>query len=181
MKKLLFAALLSLAGVGLGTGQASAWLRCHHCCAGTATICCKPYNAFSPGIFGSITADGCCPITFSNHGPACPPPGFGPPMPPPWWGGPGCCGPSVGCADGSCGHGGGAAVMAPPAHGTPTTLPAAGGAPTFQAPPPGPLPTGAPPGAQMLGAPGVQPAGYGPMPWMQPPAYPPYWANPNGR
>jgi len=58
MKKLLFAALLSLAGVGLSTGQASAWwFHCHHCCAGTAALCIKPYNAFSPSVFGSVTAD----------------------------------------------------------------------------------------------------------------------------
>src|SRR5262245_5102812 len=100
MKKLVFVALLSLVGVGLSANQASAWLFCHHCCRSCASICVKPYNAFSPSIFGSVCADGCFPLTCNNHGP------YGPP--PPWYGAP-CCaapgmcgGPMMGCADGGC-------------------------------------------------------------------------------
>jgi hypothetical protein len=175
MKKLLFAALLSLAGVGLSTGQASAWLlHCHKCCKGSATVCVKPYNAFSPSVFGSITADGCFPLSFANHGPAGPPPWFG--GPPPWFGGagPGCAMDGAGAAHGT------AATMSPPARGTPTMLPGGGGVPTFQAPSPSKVPAGAPAGAQ-VGMPGVQAAGYAPPPWMQPPTAPGYWGNPTGR
>ena len=61
MKKLLALATLSLAVLGLSNSMASAWWFnpcCHKCCA---TICCKPYNAFSP----------CCPVTVRSHG-CCP-------------------------------------------------------------------------------------------------------------
>jgi hypothetical protein len=157
MKKLLFAALLSLAGVGLSTGQASAWLFHHHCCKNCASICVKPYNAFSPSVFGSICADGCFPIS-ASHGPAAPP----------WAGGPACCGP----VDGGCGTA--PATTSPPAKGTPTMLPGGSGGAAFQVPTPSMIPAGA-----QVGMPGVQPTGYGPLPWMQPP--PAYWANPNGQ
>jgi hypothetical protein len=124
MKKLLFAAVLSLAGLGLSTGQASAWLlHCHHCCAGSATICCRPYNAFSPSIFGSITADGCCPISFGNHGPAY---------------GAGCYAGAPGCDGGGCGAPTIGAVMegtpvpvGAPVPGTPVAIPGTGAVPTF--------------------------------------------------
>jgi hypothetical protein len=165
MRKLLFAAVLSLAGVGLGAGQASAWsLHCHHCCKNCASICVRPYNAFSPSIFGSLCVDGCFPLSCANHG-ACGPQGCGQP---PWYGG------GFGCAGDGCGapgYGAAAALINPPARGTPTVLP--GGVPTFQ----GPSPVQVPAGAQ-LGVPGVQPTVYGPAPWMQPPGY---GANPAGR
>jgi hypothetical protein len=182
MKKLLFAAILSLAGVGLGTGQAKAWLFCHHCCHGSATICVRPYNAFTPSVFGCITADGCFPLCGSQ----CPPP-----PPPPWmFGGPmggGCCGPSLGCAmDGGTSH-----VVAPgaPVTTSPTVLPQ-GAVPTLQGPAPAQMPVG-PAGAQAYPT-GIQAAGYrtyvptgmyqgyAPLPWMQPPSYPAAWS-PNGR
>jgi hypothetical protein len=176
MKKMLFALLLSLAGVGLSTGQASAWLLCHHCCNSCATICVRPYNAFTPSAFGTICADGCCPLQFGH--------GY-PPPPPPWaFGGP-CCGPSMGCAmDGSCGSCTAGAPQGGPAAGTPTSLPQ-GTLPAFQGPVPAQAPaaptTGSvgypmPMGVQAAGyrAPGYYP-GYAPMPWMQQPTYPAYW------
>lgn len=209
MKKLLFAALLSLAGVGLGTGQASAWLFCHHCCSGSATLCVKPYNAFSPSCFGTIACDGCFPVNFGHHGPYPPGgPGGGPGCCPPAWGPPS-CGPSLGCAmdGGGCGpllpglapHGplmggapaAGAPVMLPSAAGIPNfQAPPGAGTPTFQTPPPAPMPTGPTTGAQAWPYPvqaagyrGPTPAGYypgyAPLPWMQPTNYPAYWGAPN--
>jgi hypothetical protein len=191
MRKLLFAALLSLAGVGLSTGQASAWLFCHHCCSGSATLCVKPYNAFSPSCFGTIACDGCFPVSFGNHGPY-----------PPWayGGGPGCCPPawdaccpSLGCAMDGAGCGSCLPGAAPPGPttGAPTTLPPAS-VPAFQAPPPSPMPNGPTTGARAWPYP-VQSAGYrgpsayypgyAPLPWMQPMNYPASWngANPIGR
>jgi hypothetical protein len=72
MRKLLFAAILSLAGVGLTAERASAWFfldwfHCHNCCKG-ATLCIKPYNAFTPSVFGSIVADGCFPVALNQGG-----------------------------------------------------------------------------------------------------------------
>ncbi len=188
MKKLLFAVVLSLAGVGLSTGQANAWL-CHKCCKSCATICVRPYNAFSPSAFGSICADGCCPLQFGRCCPPPPPCAYGQQGP--------CCGPSLGCAmDGACGCGApgdahaalmngpaaGAPAMAP--QGAPVMLPA-GAAPGFQAPaqmPPNPATSavGYPMGVQAAGyrAPAGYYPGYAPMPWMQPAAYPTYWNTP---
>jgi hypothetical protein len=177
MKKMLFVVLVSLAGVGLTTERASAWLLCHHCCKSCATICVRPYNAFSPSAFGTICADGCCPLQF---GQCAPPPGMG--GPPPW----ACGGPDCGM-DGSCGScAAGAPVGAPTmvtAPGNPTMLPPGGTVPTFQAPTPAPMPPG--PTTGHVGYPtGLQTAGYrpgyyAPMPWMQPPMYPAYWNMPN--
>src|SRR5262249_16474778 len=67
MNRLLAAALLSLAALGLATDQASAFFRCcrWHCCNKCcATFCCRPYNAFTPCCFGSLCCDGCCPFAF---------------------------------------------------------------------------------------------------------------------
>ncbi len=181
MKKLLLAALLSLAGVGLSTGKASAWLfHCRHCCAGSATICVKPYNAFSPSVFGSITADGCFPMAVVNHGPACGAPGCGMP---PYFGPMGCGMEGACCGGGFAGPVGPTGPVGPggPPQGVPTMLPPGAGVPNFQAPPPTPMPVGTPVGAQPWGSPlqaaGYYP-GYAPMPWMQPQGYPGYWYNP---
>src|SRR5262249_48883912 len=69
MRKLLFLASLSLATVTVTATEAPAWfLSCCHCrnkCC--TTICCKPYNAFSPVCCGNITTD-CCPINFGGYG-----------------------------------------------------------------------------------------------------------------
>jgi hypothetical protein len=74
MKKLLTLALFSLAGLGWSTGQAPAWFCCHKCCNKcSTTLCCHPYNAFSPVCWGNITCCGCCPLQFG-----CCPPGLGP-------------------------------------------------------------------------------------------------------
>jgi len=139
MKKLLFAALLSLAGVGLGNGQAKAWWPFHHhCCAGSASICVRPYNAFSPSVFGTVTADGCFPLSFGNHGTIPPPPPWL--GQPPWMNGGAGCGMDGAACGGTCltGPGGGAMLTAPVA-GTPVMLP--GSPATFQAPAPAPLPS----------------------------------------
>jgi hypothetical protein len=225
MKKLLFVALLSLAGVGLTSGQASAWLFCHHCCSGSATLCIKPYNAFSPSCFGTIACDGCFPVNFGNHGPCGP---YGPcgaggcgaggPACGGGWCGPSCgpaCGPAMGAVmDGSCGSCGAGLAGAPnfqlppgaQLSGPPTTLPPVQSqpvqtqtGPTFQAPPPSPMPSG--PSAPNAGAMArpyypVQatgyygypqqyaPQGYNPyaaMPWTQPMNYPGYWNMQGGR
>jgi hypothetical protein len=169
MRKLLLVALLSLAGVGLGTQKASAWGLCskcfHHCCCSTQ-ICCRAYNAFSPSVFGTIYADGCCPISFGNGGPG------GPGCGGPGCGGPGFCGGGPCGPDGGCGH----AAMMPPGRGPAVMLPAGNGAP-FQAPAPAPVSTGQPTGALMYPT-GLQAAGYGPM---MAPQYPAYWGNQNGR
>jgi len=180
MKKLLLAALLSLAGVGLSAGESFAWpLHCfRRCCAGSATICVKPYNAFSPSVFGSITADGCFPMAIANHGPCYPPPAFGPP---PGFGPMGCGMDGAGCGACFAGAGPGGPGMAGPPPGAPMMMPPGAGVPNFQAPPPTPMPPGNPAGAQAWASPlqaaGYYP-GYAPMPWMQPQGYPGYWYNP---
>jgi hypothetical protein len=134
MRKLLFAAVVSLAGVALTTGQASAWFGCKRCCTGSATLCIRQYNAFSPSCFGSIACDGCFPVGFSQGAPW----GGGGPI---WGGHGGSCGP-----DGSC--------AGPPVYGAPIyagTLPpgATAGAPIYA----GTLPPGAIAGAPI--APGA--------------------------
>jgi hypothetical protein len=186
MKKLLFAALLSLAGVGLSTERASAWLFCHHCCHGSTTICCKPYNAFTPSVFGSITADGCCPISFGGCGAG------GMPPPPPWMCGPPpwACGPSCdgGCSGPEKEKEKKSTTMTGPAVGTPMMLPGVA-APQYQVP--APMPAGSvapatapgyPTGIQGAAYRSVVPTGYAPLPMMQPNAYPSYWnTTPNGR
>lgn len=152
MKKLLTLALLSLGLLALNSGQASAiffFHRCHKCCA---TICCKPYNAFTPTCTGTLFCNGCCPIGFGG-------PGHGP--------GPGAdWGP--GCTDGGYVTHGAPAVPVAPANPAP-----AGGGPDFKPPTPNPLPSGSSgyhPG--MMSAPihhaayhpgyyGYGPAGYG--------------------
>jgi hypothetical protein len=165
MKKLVCVAILSLAGVGLSTGEASAWFFCHHCC-GKAVICVRPYNAFSPSVFGTLCADGCYPFSCPGAGGCMPPP---PPWmcgAPPWMGG-GCCGPMDGGSPGGS--------PAPPAAKTATApvmlLPGAV-TPTMQPPPPAPMPVGATSGAQAYPT-GIQATGYrAPLPWVALPAYP---------
>jgi hypothetical protein len=67
MKKTLTAALMSAVVLGLSASAATAgWLKrkcCGHKCA---TFCVKPYNAFSPVAYGSLTFDG---ITPRPYGP----------------------------------------------------------------------------------------------------------------
>ena len=201
MKKLMFAALLSLAGVGLNADQAKVWLFCHHCCRSCATICVKPYNAFSPSVFGSICADGCCPVQFGNHGPCGPPPPWygAPCCAAPGCGGPGCAG-MPGCGDGGCMAGplmppmmmaqpGGLPNLQAPPGAAPQMLPP-GGYPNYQPPNPSPLPNGpaAPTTGGLYYPSGVQTAayyGYAPTNYYPGYAqsYPSYWnmGNPNGR
>jgi hypothetical protein len=181
MRKLLFAAALSLAGVGLTTGQASAWLfhHCHRCCVGSATLCITPYNAFSPTCFGTVTCNGCTPLVG----------GCGPAPNSPWgWGccapcggGPACCG-TDGCA--SCGAAGYAQM--PSVDGSLPNPYAALGLPGYQmrapvagAPGLAPqAPAGAAPPVQATGWGAMYQPGYnggGPMMPIAPPNYVGYW------
>jgi hypothetical protein len=189
MRKLLITAVLSLAGVGLTTGQASAWIfrNCCHkkCCT---SLCIRAYNAFSPTCFGTMYCDGCFPYAgVSGQGA------------PPWatypgaWQG-GFCGPAGCMMDGSfagpidAGQPDASGQAGLPANLPPTTdAPAAAPAPVQNT-----VPTMAPAGTptsqmwvhplQMAGyrgmAPGYYP-GYGVPavnPMMQ--GYPGYWAVP---
>src|SRR5260370_30639585 len=71
--------LLSLGAFAASVQPVRAFLCWRHCCCKYSTyICCRPYNAFTPTCYGSITCNGCCPMQFSNGGPFCPPP-----LPPP--------------------------------------------------------------------------------------------------
>jgi len=92
MKKLIAVAFLSVAGLAVVAGRAPAWFCCHHCANKCCTtICCQPYNAFTPICCGNINCMGCCPMSCGGCG-AAP------------------CGPYSGgpfCAEGSCGLGGG--------------------------------------------------------------------------
>src|SRR5439155_10796780 len=94
MKKLFTTALLSLAGLAVTTSQASAFFNCcgWRCCNKySAKICVRPYNAFTPTCFGTITGIGCNPMNFGG----------------PTWNGP-ACGPSCGpvcCSSGGCDSG----------------------------------------------------------------------------
>jgi|SRR5215813_11609411 len=159
MKRFLLAAILSVGAVAITSGQASARLlkcRCYNKCC---TVCCKPYNAFSPSCCGWINFDGCCPQFGCNQGP--PQGGF-----------------DQYCGDGGCGDGGCVAGNLPGGFGGPEYVPSQGGpagppqngqlpAPgtqPFQAPTPMPLPPGS--GARsspvMFGPP-VQPIRYPPV------------------
>src|SRR5262245_56186770 len=90
MKKLYAVAYLSLATLGLASSDAFAagCCRCKckkHCCY-SYSICCRPYNAFSPICCGNMCCDGCC----GQCQPSC-----------------GCnltlgCGCAAGCAGGDC-------------------------------------------------------------------------------
>jgi hypothetical protein len=122
MKKLLTVAVLSLGLLAMAGGRASAGFLFHKCCGHCTTICCKPYNAFSPTCSGTICCDGCCPINF-NNAPA--------PAPAPCYPD---CGPV--CADGAC-----SAPLLPsgpaPTHVPPASAPAGGGG-ELKAPTPAP-------------------------------------------
>lgn len=169
MKKLLFAAVLSLAGVGLTSGQASAGIfhclfgRCHKCSDCETTLCVKAYNAFSPTCFGTLWCNGCAPISgpgfgYANHGPL---------------------------VDGAC-YGpdclGGlpyaAAPMMPAVPGVPQSAIAAQAptGPVFQAPVPSPLPTNVNTRSQAWPYPAPQANPYGapqanPYGWYQQPPF----------
>lgn len=186
--------LLSVATLGVSTPQASAFLfhilhhrKCGRC---AMTICCHPYNAFTPACFGHITCDGCCPIQ-SCPPQNCLPPACLAPLGPTHCGDP--------CAPGQpyvnwAPHG----IAGLPLHQAlqPNGQQAApvtngnGSTPNFVPPPPTP----ANPGSPMPNGPvsynpyGVQQTGYYPMPayypaynypynwgYYQAPAVPNYW------
>jgi hypothetical protein len=91
MKQLITAGLLSvavLATVG-GTADAGLFRCCRHCSKYSTYICVRPYNAFSPVCFGSVTGIGCMP--FFGGGPGFGWPGAAPFMPSVFSHGPECC------------------------------------------------------------------------------------------
>lgn len=76
MKKIYAAAFLSLAVLGGSSGQAKAVGFCPscRCCCYKYSVCCKPYNAFSPICYGKLYCDGCCPAPpppCAPQGPCC--------------------------------------------------------------------------------------------------------------
>jgi hypothetical protein len=127
MKKIYAAAFLSLAVLGGSSGQAQAWGLCGscRCCCYKYSVCCKPYNAFSPICYGKLYCDGCCPAP----PPACP----GAQGPHCMAGGCGCDAGTLGSLPPSAMHQGGPAFNgAPLPNGTAP-------APTYTAPPPTPV------------------------------------------
>jgi len=135
MKKFIALAVLSVAGLGMSVGQASAWWFYHYCCNKCCTtICLQPYNAFSPVCCGNLACNGCCPMNITQ---GCGAPNWG--YNSGGWGG--SCGATGydGCVDGSCSVGQLPILDATqqktpaPATSAPTTTPA----PAFQ----GPMPT----------------------------------------
>jgi hypothetical protein len=145
MKKLVVVACLSLATVGMASGQAFALgCGCRKCgCCYKFSICCRPYNAFSPICCGNLCCDGCC---------GC------------------CCQPPCGCSLhlGCNGHAGPdcSCLGHLPAHddhghGPAVTSPAAPAASPPVGPMPTPLPKGAPAGPTTLQLPA--PAYFGPV------------------
>jgi hypothetical protein len=152
MKKLCTIGILSLAALGVGAGQASAWHLLHHCCC-SYTVCCKPYNAFSPP---------CCtpcgknwPCDMGHFQPA---PCFG-------MGGYGGCG--------SCGGG---PAMSPPGV-APMQMPPATGAPNYM--PPAPAEVGAPEASMPMMPMMPYAMQGGAMPMQQPVAFQPPYMNMN--
>ncbi|MBL8793685.1 MAG: hypothetical protein JNM56_07265 [Planctomycetia bacterium] len=156
--------VLSLAALGLGAGQASAagWFSCWKCCH-KYTVCCKPYNAFSPPCCYPCGKGWPCYMEpFAMHG--C---GHG-----------GCGYGHGGCADGSCGPVAGAPMMGEAS--APATMPPASAVPNYM--PPAPAEVGdAPQGALPLmpvypqAAPQGMPYGM-PMPMMRPVVFQPAYA-----
>src|SRR5688572_5633175 len=69
MKQLIAAAACSLLALLLGTSQASAGIFNWGCCNKCGTFCVRPYNAFSPVCYGSVTCVGCNPLATPGYGP----------------------------------------------------------------------------------------------------------------
>jgi hypothetical protein len=189
MKKLLTLGLLSIATLAWATASASAWWPCFPlkgCCGSKccSTICIRQYNAFTPICCGSLSCDGCCPMTFGGcnfGGNNCGGCNFGNNCGGCNYGAPACC---VGGGDACC-------LGQLPAPGTlaappPAAAPAAGGS-NYQAPlpnaasyaPPMPWNPYAPYNPYTMSA--VQRAGYQPYNAMPPVPYngpaPYYWNN----
>jgi len=67
MKKIFALFVSSLAALAGVAGSASAW--CGDCCCSSkccATICLRPYNAFTPVCCGSLCVDGCASMMFGG-------------------------------------------------------------------------------------------------------------------
>lgn len=69
MKRLLAAAVVSLISLALWAGQATAGIFNCWCCNKCGTFCVRPYNAFSPVCYGSVTCVGFNPLTTPGCGP----------------------------------------------------------------------------------------------------------------
>jgi hypothetical protein len=142
MKKILSAALVTLALTGLSARPASAGAfgliphgGCCGCCG--CNFCIRQYNAFSPVCCGTVYCDGCMP--FGSGAPGCL--GYsGFPASGPW-----------NCLDGSC------VGQLPPAE----VMPAAPAAPPLQSLPSA-MPKGPPAATAGPAQPGVYSAGYRP-------------------
>lgn len=145
MKKLIALAVLSVAGLMVTVGHASAWWCCHKC-ANTCctTICIHPYNAFTPICCGNLACNGCCPINLTQ---GCCQQGCGYPQCGPCYGaapygyGPSCYG--AGCGDSSAYGLGQLPILDATQQRTPAMSPAPAAAPqtaspTYQGPVPAP-------------------------------------------
>jgi hypothetical protein len=179
--KLSLVAFLALAGLAVSVSDSQAWYGwCgrHRLEKYSTVICCRPYNAFTPCCFGSITCNGCCPVIMQP--PAMP--GYGGWMPGSY-GFAGYAGAPNGCGEGGypgmpmpydpTGGMGGAmpqgpmCPLAPPAAGVPIQQ-------QGYMMPQQPLQTMAPqPGYQVPGY-YVQPVSYYPQ-WPNQPVVPSYW------
>ncbi len=72
-RRSLIVSLLTVAVLGLSAHNVCAFFFLKHKLHKYSTyICCKPYNAFTPVCFGSVTCTGCCP-SFGCPQPCCPP------------------------------------------------------------------------------------------------------------
>lgn len=96
--KLSILGLLTLAGMAGTAGESQAWCLRDRMNRYSTYICCRPYNAFTPVCFGSITCNGCAPVMMQ---PPCMPT-YGGWMPP---GGGGACGPMGCCPNYTTGDG----------------------------------------------------------------------------
>jgi len=69
MKKLLAAALCSVITLFAWSSQASAGIFNCGCCNKCGTFCVRPYNAFSPVCYGTVTCAGVNPLCSPGYGP----------------------------------------------------------------------------------------------------------------
>lgn len=71
--KLLRFGFLGIVGLAISAGVCDAGFFKHLCCNKCCTtICCRPYNAFTPFCYGGMVCDGCCPTpmcAFNGCGP----------------------------------------------------------------------------------------------------------------
>jgi hypothetical protein len=66
MKKMIIVGLLSATALTLAAGEVLAFFRWKKCNKFSTHITIRQYNAFSPVCYGTIVADGCCPLLTSG-------------------------------------------------------------------------------------------------------------------